>query len=750
MSKALRRSAYVSALVAALLLVATVGLLSWWQFASTQAARVWVSHTHDVIRDIDELGIGLRDAEIAQRGFLLTGEDSYLEPYNAARDRVTVLQGDLRSLTADNPAQQERLRALAPLAQQRLDLLARTLQLYRDSGQGAALAALRTDPGHQVVEQIQAILRATITEEDHLLASRDAAAGRSEALARWLALGGTAVAVVLLALAVVLLSTSRARLAAAEAAQRRLAGQMHTAFESISQGIGVFGPDFVLHGWNDCFNQLLDLPRPMMRDGTPYEAIAEQAAHGGVPLLEAEDQIRHSRNSSTASHPAVFERTRPADGRTFEIRRTMTADGGFVVTLTDITERVLAERTARDAQRLQAMGQLTGGIAHDFNNLLTVILGNLERLAVKLGDHSSNLPQIERAVWATKRGAALTQQLLAFARKQPLAPQPIDVSAMLPDIANLLQRTLGEHIELRVVDTAGLWLAMADPAQVENAMLNLALNARDAMPGGGRLTIELANKVLDTDYAGQHAEVTAGDYVMLGVSDTGTGMPPDVLARAFEPFFTTKAEGKGTGLGLAMVFGFAKQSGGHVKIYSEPGEGTTVRLYLPRAIGVALPAHQRPSVPTDLPHGSATVLIVEDEPAVREVAVGILRDLGYRVLEAGDGPEALRVFGDNRASVDLLLSDVVLRGGMKGNQVAERLVQIKPDMRVLYTTGYTENAVVHHGRLDDGVQLIGKPFSRESLARKVAEVLGPAVAGTRTAEDGNVVNLGARDRGRAP
>jgi CheY-like chemotaxis protein len=344
-------------------------------------------------------------------------------------------------------------------------------------------------------------------------------------------------------------------------------------------------------------------------------------------------------------------------------------------------------------------------------------------------------------------GAALTQQLLAFARKQPLMPAPIDVSAMLQDMATLLRRTLGAPIEVRVVDSAGLWPAMADAAQVESAMLNLALNARDAMPGGGRLTIEVANKVLDADYAAQHAEVSPGDYVMLAVSDTGTGMTPEVLARVFEPFFTTKPPGRGTGLGLAMVFGFAKQSGGHVKIYSEPGEGTTVRLYLPRAVGVTLPAIVRPSAPMELPRGSATVLVVEDDAAVREVTAAILRELGYRVLEAGDGPEALRVFGEGGAAVDLLLMDVVLPGGMKGHEVARRIAEVRPGVRTLFVSGYTENAIVHHGRLDDGVQLLGKPFHREQLARKVAEVLGvPAASGS--AEDGNVIDLAARERGR--
>ncbi|MEA2790353.1 MAG: hypothetical protein QOG73_2759 [Acetobacteraceae bacterium] len=265
------------------------------------------------------------------------------------------------------------------------------------------------------------------------------------------------------------------------------------------------------------------------------------------------------------------------------------------------------------------------------------------------------------------------------------------------------------------------------------------------MPGGGRLTIELANKVLDEQYARAHSEVIPGDYVMVAVSDTGHGMTPEVAARVFEPFFTTKSDGRGTGLGLAMVFGFVKQSGGHVKIYSEPGEGTSVKMYLPRALANALPGMQRSGVPADLPHGSATILVVEDEAGVREVAVAILRSLGYLVLEASDGEEGQLVFGAHATDIDMLLTDVVLPGKVRGRELAERITAIRPQVKVLFMSGYTENSIVHHGRLDDGVQLLGKPFKREQLARKVAEILGAAAeAGANDAS--NVVDLRTRKR----
>ncbi len=746
MSKALVRNANLFASIGVALLVGVVAFLVWSQFSGTRQAWFWVQHTYDVIITTDQLGTAMRDAESSQRAYLLTGQDNDLEQYRAAFERVALLQGELRRLTADNSAQQDRLRDLAPLFQRQKEAMDRAIQLRRDVDLGAALSAMPSR--RDLFRQIDTGLSDVASEEWHLLELRREWADRSELLARWLALGGSILAMALFALAGWLLAQSRRLLLSSEIEQRTLATRMRTAFESISQGIGVFDSSGSLMRWNDCFVALLGLPGPMVRQGLPYAAIVEQLATGRDLQLETMEQVRHHLSPKAAGDPIVYERTRQADNRHFELRRTFTPDGGFVLTVTDVTERVRAEVTTRDAQRLQAIGQLTGGIAHDFNNLLTVVMANLELVKSRLPADSDAGARIDRALWGANRGAGLTQQLLAFARKQTLMPVPIDLSATLPDMANLLRRTLGEHIEVRTVDAAGLWPAMADPAQVESALLNLSLNARDAMSSGGRLTIEVANKVLDSDYARQHVEVTPGDYVMLAVSDTGTGMPPGVLARAFEPFFTTKDEGRGTGLGLAMVHGFVKQSGGHVSIYSEVGEGTTVRLYLPRAVGAVLPL-SRSGAPADLPRGTATILVVEDESAVREACVAILRDLGYRVLEASDGLEALRLFGENDGKVDLLLTDVVLTGRMKGNEVANRLKEVRPELRVLFMSGYTENAIVHHGRLDDGVHLIGKPFHREQIARKVAEVLVGARTSAATSQMPNVIDLASRG-GRAP
>lgn len=386
------------------------------------------------------------------------------------------------------------------------------------------------------------------------------------------------------------------------------------------------------------------------------------------------------------------------------------------------TEELVHQGEAlRQAQKMEAIGQLTGGIAHDFNNLLQVIVGNLEMLNRTLpAEMARHKRAAASAMSGAKRAATLTQRLLAFARRQPLDPKALDINAVVQGISELLRRSLGETVELETVLAGGLWNVEVDPSELESALVNLAVNARDAMPEGGKLTIETANASLDDAYASRHPEVKAGQYVVTCVTDTGSGMDPDTLSRAFEPFFTTKPEGKGTGLGLSQVYGFVKQSNGHVKLYSEVGRGTTVKIYLPRLLKAAESTEdEASSLPPEA--DGETILVVEDDPDVRVYTVGALRELGYIVIEAIDAHAALGVL--RLSEVDLVFTDVVLPGGMTGEALAASAKQLYPHIKVLFTTGYARNAIVHQGRLDPGVQLITKPFTFDDLATKIREVL---------------------------
>ena len=389
----------------------------------------------------------------------------------------------------------------------------------------------------------------------------------------------------------------------------------------------------------------------------------------------------------------------------------------------DVTEQRSTEAQLRQTQKLEAVGKLTGGIAHDFNNLLLVIMGSLEAALERPQGQIRSL--LENALKASQRGAALVQKLLAFSRRQALQPDILHINALTDEMVDLLSHTLGSEIEIDRALHDDLWPTFADRGQVENALLNLAINARDAMPGGGKLTIETGNVHLDDAYAAQHSEVAPGDYVMLAVTDTGTGMTADVLERALEPFFTTKDAGKGSGLGLSMIYGFAKQSRGHVKIYSEVGHGTTVRLYLPRH-GKDGPAAAKPLDPqAEAPQGSETILLVEDDAQVMDLVTTQMESLGYRVLGAASGPYALKILSED-SSVALLFTDIVMPGGMNGRQLAHAALQIRPDIRILYTSGYTQNAIVHQGKLDQGVHYLAKPYRRSELAQKLRQILDGA------------------------
>ena len=392
--------------------------------------------------------------------------------------------------------------------------------------------------------------------------------------------------------------------------------------------------------------------------------------------------------------------------------------------------RIKAEELLRQAQKMEAVGQLTGGIAHDFNNLLTIVIGGLDMVGRQIPalGATAAAERIARAkdmaLQGVQRAVTLTNRLLAFSRQQPLAPKPIDANKLVSVTCEFLRRTLGETVSLETALAAGLWRAHADPHQLENALINLTLNARDAMPEGGKVTIETANCYLDESYVSSIPEpVDVGQYVMIAVADTGTGMNPITVERALEPFFTTKEVGRGTGLGLSQVYGFVRQSAGHVRVYSELDEGTTVKIYLPRYVGAE--EHVEDAEQSQAANGAIgteTILVVEDDDALRLHTVETLAELGYRVLPATNGAAALEIL-DSGNDIDLLFTDVVMPGGLNGRQLADEAVRRRPGLKVLFTTGYTRNAIVHHGRLDPGVEMVGKPFSSDELIRKVRAIL---------------------------
>jgi signal transduction histidine kinase/ActR/RegA family two-component response regulator len=391
----------------------------------------------------------------------------------------------------------------------------------------------------------------------------------------------------------------------------------------------------------------------------------------------------------------------------------------------EASARQQAEAEARQAQKMEAVGQLTGGIAHDFNNMLAIVIGSLDIVKRRVAQGQSDIvPFLENALDGAQRAATLTRRLLAFSRRQALSPILLDANGLVRGMEELLRRSLGETIELEFVLAGGLWRTKVDPGQLENALLNLAVNARDAMPAGGRLTVETMNAHLDDAYARAHAEVSAGQYIVVAVSDSGAGMPSEVVERAFDPFFTTKRAGEGTGLGLSQVHGFVKQSGGHVKIYSELNQGTTIKIYLRREQdllnkqpeGFASPESIMPLGSTD-----EIILVVEDDDAVRKTSVNLLRELGYTVRHAGSGQQALELL-ERQPGVALLFTDIVMPG-MTGRQLAEAVLDRHGPIPVLYTTGYTSNAIVHNGVVDPDVELLSKPFTADQLARKVRKAL---------------------------
>ena len=702
--------------------------------ASTAVARQQGTAVRDVLE-------ALQDAELGQRGYLLTLQPNFLEPFRSGTSRLEPALDRLETLARTTPWLQEADDALRSAATRRMDGLRSSLALAQDGQVAAALAIVTSGEGKALMDDVRRQVAAIATRAEN---ERSALVG--EVLGRQRTLNAATQAALALgvlslgaALAVVL--WNRAKLMRAQRLQGVLSARLEAAVERIRDGIGVWDGDGRLLLRNDRFAPALGLDPARGRLGMTWDNLVAETRLD-PPILQAE---------VPGAAPVVMEAREGA--RTLEVWRSVMPDGGQMLAVADISRRVQAETIARQAQKMEVLGQMTGGVAHDFNNLLQVVSANLELVTGRLARGTPDAwlaARLDAARSGVVRGARLTRHLLAFARRQPLAPEPLEPARLLTGMEDMLRRTLGT-VRLELVIGGGLWSVRADPNQLENALLNLALNARDAMAGqgDGRLTIEATNASLDDAYAARVAEVTPGQYVMFAVTDTGCGMVADQLARATEPFFTTKPEGQGTGLGLSMVFGFAKQSGGHLGLYSEPGRGTTARLYIPRttdrARPMTIPAQDTPSSAGEL------VLLVEDDPAVRQSSADALRALGYAVQDAADADAALSLL-EGGLRPDVLFTDVVMPGRLSSRALAETAQAMLPGIAVLFTSGYTQNAIVHNGQLDPGINLLSKPWRTNDLQRALRAALDAARAPSRTArlrvllvEDEDLVRMTTAD-----
>jgi signal transduction histidine kinase/CHASE3 domain sensor protein/ActR/RegA family two-component response regulator len=707
-----------------------------------------VDHSLEVLQKASNLRLSMREAESASRGFVLTSAASFRTEFNEASDRIPSALADLQHAVADNPVQLALLATVAPLIKQRLDVSAELIRLHI-AGDGPEIAALKArGAGVAAMAAILTNLDRFVAEETRLLNMRTATSGTTGSLL--LAIDLTGIVLLLLiagflvrrsylsqrALKVSLDRTQatattlaaktqqqHADLAAAHVELRHSTEVLQQTFNSMAEGVLVIDAHDVVVFSNPAVERLLGY-----RPGRPLPDIRSQIrvldSDGLTPIADRDLPTPRTLRGESFGCEVVVHRGEARDAIRLMIsgRPLRNAEGritGAAMVYHDITSTHETERLLHQAQKLDAIGKLTGGVAHDFNNMLTIITGVIETLIEDVKDRPSMAATAALIGQAADRCTELIRHLLAFARKQPLHPRDTDVNSTVLDMAKLLRPTLGEMIEINSILEQEVMTAHIDSAQLAHALVNMAINARDAMPNGGKLLIETHRVVLDQAYAEANPGVTAGPYIMVAVSDTGSGMPAEVRDRAFEPFFTTKDSGQGSGLGLSMVYGFAKQSGGHVKIYSEEGRGTTLRLYLPPARGAAEPLAEERS---PSPGGIETILVVEDDQMVRNFVVAQLHSFGYQTITASSGAEALAKV-DAGLAFDLLFTDVIMPG-MNGRELAEAVVRRRPGTKVLYTSGYTDNAMIEHGCLAHDALLLAKPYRRSELAQMVRAALG--------------------------
>jgi PAS domain S-box-containing protein len=712
----------------------------------------WLDHTLGVQKKISDLRLLTRRAESAARGFALTNDPNLLKEYQDASDRIGPAFAELTEATRDNLEETQLLQDSEKLMARRLAVSSEVIRLQA-AGDTAALATLRARAeGRTVMEAVGANFDRLAAEEEKQLAIRRADSRRTGVILLGIDLSGAILILLLVAMLMrearranheleTSLSATKAanealeatvaerteHLLAAHEDLRHSASVLQSTFNSMAEAVLVIDSKGAVLLSNAAAGPLLHYRPGMTMDDLRAQSVPRRADGSAMSVYEmpvarvlrgehfdGEEIVARLSGSGDQTHFVVSGRPlRDASG----------AISGAALVYHDITQARETEHKLQQAQKLDAIGKLTGGVAHDFNNMLTVITGTTETLVAGLANQPDLLNTASLIDRAADRCAELIQHLLAFARKQPLQPRNVDINSTVLDVSRLLRPTLGEHIEIETILEQEPATSHIDPSQLAHALLNMAINARDAMPNGGKLLLETRNVLLDEAYAQAHAktneDVRPGPHVMVAVSDSGTGMPAEVRDQVFEPFFTTKEVGKGSGLGLSMVYGFVKQSGGHIKIYSEEGHGTTIRLYLPPATGrVETPV----SVGAPLAGGSETILVVEDDALVRNFVIAQLQSLGYRTIAAANGRAALALV-ESGQPFDLLFTDVIMPGGISGRELAIEVAKRRPGTKVLYTSGYTDNAIMHHGRLDKGVLLLTKPYRKTQLDQMVRQAL---------------------------
>lgn len=711
----------------------------------------WVDHTLGVLKKLSDLELLIRRAESAARGYVLTNDPGLVKEFGDAHDGIAPAFAELIERTGDNSEQGQLLKANEALVTRRLGVSNEMMRLQAAGDTAGIAALLARAEGRAVMATLIANFRKLAATEERLLADRTADSRRTGIVLLAIDLTG---GILILMLATMLMRGARrsnqklqtslrateavnesleaavaertAHLVTAHEELRQSTSILHSTFNSMAEAVIVIDAKGMVVLSNPAAQRVIRYEPGMTVEQLRGRGTLYRPDGSTLPLDEM-PAVRVLRGERFERTEVLVRRPDRRDPEHFEIsgcplRDASGAISGAALIYHDISEARDTEHQLHQAQKLDAIGKLTGGVAHDFNNMLTVITGTTETLVAALA-HQPDLQRVAALIdEAAERCTELIKHLLAFARKQPLQPRNVDINSAVADMAKLLRPTLGEHIEIETVLEKEVATSHIDPSQLANSVLNMAINARDAMPLGGKLLLETRNTVLDEAYAAANAEVRPGPYVMLAVSDTGSGMPAAVRDKAFEPFFTTKGVGHGTGLGLSMVYGFVKQSGGHIKIYSEEGHGTTIRLYLPPAQGSVETAV---SVAAPISGGTETILVVEDDALVRTFVISLLHSLGYQTVTATDSRTALTLVRGGQP-FDLLFTDVVLPGGISGRQLADEVAKLRPGTKVLYTSGYTDNAIVHHGRLDEGVLLLSKPYRKPQLAQMVRR----AISGT--------------------